>query len=365
MGSAAHEIRHLIRRSGKTQAALALEIGMDAPKLSKSLRGQRRFTSEELQALAAALSVSVSQLAIPGATALAARASSGGSLETAVDAAHRYLDLRRLLVDAGLPQTWDLLPEPFSGRGRFIDQGAQMAERARERVVAAGVDIQAPLWELIPKVFGVDVGAQPLDDGVDGLAAADDHSRLILVNTTPVASRQRFTMAHELGHLLASDDQQIHRDENIYSDASRRGEGEMRANAFAAAFLMPEERLRDVTSFDAFCDVATDLGVSPSALAWRLLSLGKVDAATRAEWAGTTSAAAAQIAGRPELLAERMRQSMASRLPRLLAKDSELALAGGDITLEDYSKLIAPALAVEPAQEGTPSTAPWEDPLRL
>lgn len=63
---------------------------------------------------------------------------------------------------------------------------------------------------------------------------------------TATAFRQRFTIAHELGHLLAGDDQGVHVDEDIYGPWSKKGSGEIRANGFAAAFLMPEDALRSV-----------------------------------------------------------------------------------------------------------------------
>ena len=78
------------------------------------------------------------------------------------------------------------------------------------------------------------------------------------------APRQRFAMAHELGHLLAHDDQEIHQDRDIHAAENRRSGSEMRANAFAAAFLMLEREVEDWLSehgleLDAPCRLATDL----------------------------------------------------------------------------------------------------------
>lgn len=55
----------------------------------------------------------------------------------------------------------------------------------------------------------------------------------------------RFTVAHELGYLLAGDGQGIHVDENIFGAACKQGLNEKRANAFAAAFLMPDRAPRE------------------------------------------------------------------------------------------------------------------------
>lgn len=56
---------------------------------------------------------------------------------------------------------------------------------------------------------------------------------VIVVNSRDGRERQRFTIAHELGHLL------LHESGNLYRDVSFSGPGEIEANKFAADLLMP------------------------------------------------------------------------------------------------------------------------------
>ncbi len=73
---------------------------------------------------------------------------------------------------------------------------------------------------------------------------SSEEVKLILVGTSQIPARQRFTIAHELGHLLQGDDQQLHVDANVYDTEYRLDESEQRANAFAAALLMPMAHLK-------------------------------------------------------------------------------------------------------------------------
>jgi len=60
----------------------------------------------------------------------------------------------------------------------------------------------------------------------------------IILDASEVPTRQRFTMAHELGHALNGEDGEFRQDNpDNYSPAKRRAE--IKANRFAAEFLMP------------------------------------------------------------------------------------------------------------------------------
>ena len=110
-------------------------------------------------------------------------------------------------------------------------------------------------------------------------------AKLIVLGTSQIPARQRFTLAHELGHLLAGDDQGVHLDRDIYDKAQAKDPSEMRANSFASAFLMPEDILREAVgprglTEPGFAALACDLKVTPSALAFRLKDLRLIDSGT-------------------------------------------------------------------------------------
>ena len=113
-------------------------------------------------------------------------------------------------------------------------------------------------------VFGADVAVVALDAGFDGLAASSDDAKLIVLGTSQVPARQRFTLAHELGHLLAGDDQGVHLDRDVYDKAQAKDPSEMRANSFASAFLMPEDVLREAVGPDGLTEPGfADAGMRP------------------------------------------------------------------------------------------------------
>lgn len=79
--------------------------------------------------------------------------------------------------------------------------------------------------------------------------------RIIWVNKLEPEYRQRFTIAHEIGHILLGHEGISHRDTSytVYKDLIERM-NEVSANAFAAELLMPEILLRE-----ALLDTMTEL----------------------------------------------------------------------------------------------------------
>lgn len=120
----------------------------------------------------------------------------------------------------------------------------------------------------------------------------------IFVNTTCLLTRQRFTIAHELGHLVMDHDHTA----TIYSekhviDKSEESLIEVRANAFAAVFLMPEAGIRDVLSKYGITDntkkqltpiiidyLSQYYGVSYDSMLWRLLNLKYITSQQRIDF---------------------------------------------------------------------------------
>ncbi|MDE0409692.1 MAG: ImmA/IrrE family metallo-endopeptidase [Alphaproteobacteria bacterium] len=91
----------------------------------------------------------------------------------------------------------------------------------------------------------------------------------VFLNTLKTAERSRFDAAHELGHLL------LHR-----HTGSKHPRAEAEADAFAAAFLMPEEDLRAefqwIRGLEEIIEKKRRWGVSAAALAYTLHKLGKI-----------------------------------------------------------------------------------------
>ena len=262
-----------------------------------------------------------------------------------MEAAADYVDLRTSLASLGYLQPWRPLPAVPSGKPA-AEQGRLLARQAGDRVAEAGRSVtEADLPALVEDVFGTDVAVIELDDGFDGLAAASDDAKLIVLATSQMPLRQRYTLAHELGHLLAGDDQDIHLDKDVNDKSARAEPSEVRANAFAADFLMPEGVLRVAVGATgltqaAFASLACDLKVSPSALAFQLKRLDLIDAGTCDRFKAISAAKAAKIVGLGGDYARWIAQATRIRPPGLLVRDAYVAYESGATTLRPYANLL-------------------------
>lgn len=145
--------------------------------------------------------------------------------------------------------------------------------------------------ERIAQELGVEVRRAHGPDEISGYFMREPGTgrAVIGINTAHHAVRQRFTLAHELGHFLLHDLREIHVDKVRYRN-SLSSEGidaeEIEANEFAAQLLMPERLIRqDLESFtmpslfedDALApmleEVASKYQVSRAALGFRIINL--------------------------------------------------------------------------------------------
>jgi len=346
MPRTADRVRDLIRERSFTQHDFAVQIGLDDSKLSKALSGSRRFSSLDLARIAEVCEVTVDWL-ITGEEpplALAAR-TTGGSAGKAIREARRLSTMRSDMADLGFPQPWRP-PDVDPGLGSWADQGNRLAEAAQAQIARfEGLAEPTDLVELVEAVFGADVAVVDLGTGFDGLATSSDQVKLIMLATSQVPARQRFTLAHELGHLVAGDDQGVHLDEDVFNRAQGKTPSEMRANAFAASFLMPEAALKAAVGSTAlteqgFAALACDLVVTPSTLAFRLKSLRLIDAGTCDRFRVLTARRAAALAGRGAELAKRVSEASRPRPPGLLSRDTYAAYDSGAATLRPYANLL-------------------------
>ncbi|MFI6630741.1 helix-turn-helix domain-containing protein [Nonomuraea fuscirosea] len=345
----AQRVRQLITESGHSQGEFAALAGLDSSKMSKSLSGARRFTSLDLARIAEIGGVTVDWvLGADAPSALAGRLSSSPDVpvKDAAQEAGRLTQLRADLAFLGYKQHVTL-PRAAPMGNRWVGQGQQLAAWARDQACGAGVDPShtRDLAELIEDVFGIDVAISQMPDGFDGLACSRENSRLIAVGTSTVPSRQRFTLAHELGHALAGDDQDLLVEADIFDKRRRRASSEVRANAFATAFLLPEKLLKSETSGvtlteESFAELVFRWWVSPSALAWRLHNLNVISRDLCDRFRSMTSASAALLAGELGSFTEWIDAASRRRTPRLLLRDTFQAYLDGNSTLRPFSSLI-------------------------
>ncbi|KUP25799.1 ImmA/IrrE family metallo-endopeptidase [Paenibacillus sp. DMB5] len=147
--------------------------------------------------------------------------------------------------------------------------------------------------ESIAKNLNIDIQYEPFDGQLSGVLIRDSQTStyVIGVNDKHKKNRQRFTIAHEIGHFLLHKGHETHIDtaitvnfRNSISSNGLRSE-EIEANAFAAALLMPEELLEEYINenYDGYIDYNDDeqiktmadaFGVSTQAL---MIRLGKLN----------------------------------------------------------------------------------------
>ena len=163
--------------------------------------------------------------------------------------------------------------------------------REKARNLLAGLEIQAPpipVMRLARSCGARIVRVSAKDDNIDGFLYQGDAAVVIGVNRDQATVRQRFTIAHELGHLLLHEHSRVHVDRGfrvrLRSGLSSVGTDleEMEANRFAAELLMPidflhadlEEQEFDLADDSQLQALAKRYGVSTQAIAIRLNGLG-------------------------------------------------------------------------------------------
>ncbi|MCL6450063.1 MAG: ImmA/IrrE family metallo-endopeptidase [Acetobacteraceae bacterium] len=118
--------------------------------------------------------------------------------------------------------------------------------------------------------YGLDVEWLRLSDQVAGLLLREGPRYLVVVNSRAPQGRQRFTVAHELGHFfLHSRDQRY-----FLCTYGLQGRFEREADRFASELLMPAAAVRRLAAAMRVEELLSYFGVSREAMAIRLKELG-------------------------------------------------------------------------------------------
>lgn len=162
------------------------------------------------------------------------------ALQQADEIFREYLNLKALLdldTEQNLPPVY-ACPEP-KNVWEAIQMGERAAKAERSRL-ALGHDPIRDMAELVESQ-GIPVIEINLDDQISGIFMANAEAQLcVFINQSQLDRakvRVSFTIAHEYSHILLDRDKVG----AISKVSNERDLFEVRANAFAAAFLMPEE----------------------------------------------------------------------------------------------------------------------------
>ena len=289
-------IRALRRERGLTQDGLAQLFGFkDRQTVSAMETGMRRVTASELLLAVEKLNVPLEYFTDPfrldGEVLFSWRQSGVGSSE-----------LRDYERTAGLwIGAYRSLAAEAGRRGPLMRQTLGLTKQARfedamdagERFVAEFNlgDVPAEnLAEVMQDRLGILVLMVDAYRGISGAACRLPEFDTVLIARGEVAGRRNFDLAHELFHILTWEAMPPEHVEEARDFGGNRVE--QLANNFAAAVLMPTAALEPLDDWaglnrngliDRLNATASELGVSSSALRWRLVALRRLTKAKARE----------------------------------------------------------------------------------
>jgi Zn-dependent peptidase ImmA (M78 family) len=248
-------------RVSRTAAGLTQEQAAEAVQVARTTlvaieRGDREARPEELLALAKLYGVSVHSLLRPAAVKVEivgqfrkkARAANSDKDEIAAmatlhDIAAAYVELERRLNKVG---TVDYPPERKIGRGRLTQQAEELAAELRSRL-GLGLGPILDLEGILELELGVRIFVRALPSSISGVYAYHPElGAIIVLNTLHPRSRRRWTLAHELAHFMSTRFEAS----VVRAKETRKSPDDVFADAFAAAFLMPNATMRRI--FDEY-----------------------------------------------------------------------------------------------------------------
>ena len=172
-----------------------------------------------------------------------------------------------------------------------INAGDRLAEQFAPGDEPAGDEPAGRLVGVMEDGLDILVFVFDTERGISGAACRLPDLDAVLVARTETARRRNFDLAHELFHILAWEaTPPKHVEEAVIPGGGDRVE--RLANSFAAALLMPSLLMDGFgtwgksgadTPVARLNRVASEIGVTSSALKWRLITLGKSPAARARE----------------------------------------------------------------------------------
>jgi Zn-dependent peptidase ImmA (M78 family) len=162
----------------------------------------------------------------------------------------------------------------------YSNRGAKRAREARETL---GYAARAPITDVLEAIEdrgGAHAVVLELNDGVAGAYIARPGLPLVFVNGAHGITRQRFTLAHEFGHVRMGHSSVV--DEVVVIGDVERDPNEVCANAFAAEFLMPrdgtkswaQQHVRGLPTLEHVVVFANEYGVSAQAARYAFTTAG-------------------------------------------------------------------------------------------
>jgi Zn-dependent peptidase ImmA (M78 family)/transcriptional regulator with XRE-family HTH domain len=282
-------IKALREQKNLSQDELARLLGFkDRQTVSAIETGERRVSAEELllaiEKLGAPLDYFTNPFLLAGEGRFSWRQSRVGvpRLEAFERSAGRWIAAYRTLA----PQVGRPIPLLRRTLGLTPRSSFEDAAAAGERFTSEFNLGEVPalrLAEVMERELGILVLMIDAFEGVSGAACRLPALDTVLINRHEPVGRRHFDLAHELFHILTWDTMPPEHIEDASEQSKNRVE--QLANSFASALLMPAAALDRFGPWDGeegglwarFNSASKRLGVTASALKWRLITLGRLD----------------------------------------------------------------------------------------
>jgi Zn-dependent peptidase ImmA (M78 family)/DNA-binding XRE family transcriptional regulator len=214
-------LQELADAMGVTKQALSkFETGKDVPNSTRLIQ-MAKLLGVKPEYFFRPYSVELNNVEFRKQSALSAK-DRDAIIEQTRDSLERYLILESFFEGEGLPRQ-------FSYKARYEVNSLEDAEKAAEQLRKhwrIGFDAIENLTELLEEQ-GLKVVALDTPEKFDGLCAEVGPHSVVILNKNRPGDRQRFTAAHELGHLVMR--------------ISPKLDEEKACHRFAGAFLFPAE----------------------------------------------------------------------------------------------------------------------------
>lgn len=131
--------------------------------------------------------------------------------------------------------------------------------------------------ELILSFEDIEIKYDTMDVAKSGSLSYIDGKWIMCINSSHNIKRQRFTMAHELGHYILHKGKNIEFVDTTFFRSDEMDSIEYNANEFASRLLIPEDELRKLIDEDRIKNIgelASRFDVSSAAMKYRVISLG-------------------------------------------------------------------------------------------
>ena len=139
------------------------------------------------------------------------------------------------------------------------------------------IDNSLNIKDLILSFEDIEIKYDTMDIAKSGSLSYIDGKWIMCINSCHNLKRQRFTMAHELGHYILHKGKNIEFVDSTFFRSDDMNSIEFIANEFASRLLMPEDKIRKLIDEDKIKnigDLASKFEVSSAAMKYRVLSLG-------------------------------------------------------------------------------------------